>query len=197
MNKSSDSGNVVNEGRACGRGAKRRWGAVAVTITAVLLSVVHALAASAAVSTPLKDQFGAKHKLSEKLGRGALVVVAGDQRKSRDALRAWATPLATSLPKGATLVVLAELDSVPFFIPNSTVTDKLIEIFPKVPVLCDWDNEVYEAIGFKDDTLSSVAVYDKSGTRQLHLQGLWTPERQKKVQEAVAKLSVNEKKSAK
>ncbi len=122
-----------------------------------------ARAVSAALDHTLEDQFERRHELSSLFGSLPVVVVAGDQRATRGELKAWLAALKSPLSKRARLLGLAELDGVPFFIPNSTIRSKLAEEIPDVPVLCDWDNEVYERIGFSDDTLIAVAVYGPKG----------------------------------
>lgn len=144
---------------------------VGVSNTAWTVSAAASAAASAAVKTELQDQFGKTHSLPAEFSAKPLVIVAGDKRATREAMKTWIEALHGRLAGKAGLLGLSELNDVPFFIPNSTITDKMRELFPQQPILCDWDNEVYEAIGFKNDRLVAVAVYNRKGKRVLYLEG--------------------------
>lgn len=102
---------------------------------------------TAAPVTELEDQFEKPQRIAAIIGPAPVVVVAGDERATGEGIRDWYAAVGSQLGR-CRLYGLANLDGIPFFVPHSSVRSSLKEMLPRVPVLLDWDNEVYEKLGF-------------------------------------------------
>ncbi len=112
----------------------------------VSLGLCFAVLAGAPV-TELQDQFEKPQRIAALIGPAPVVIVAGDERATGEGIRDWSVALGSQLGR-CRLFGLANLDGVPFFVPHSSVRSNLKEMLPRVPVLLDWDNEVYGKLGF-------------------------------------------------
>jgi len=146
-----------------------------------------ALGASAAPRFSLEDQFERRHTQATVFRARPVVVVGGDERKTRSAMVLWVRALREPLGAEASLLGLADLDGVPFFVPNGTVREGLRRELPHTPVLCDWDGEVYPRLGFAEDTVAAVRVFDAAGRALGTVTGPPTAQRVQKVLALVAR----------
>lgn len=124
-----------------------------------------AVAAFASGDFMLDDQFERAHQRADVFKGGPVVIVAGAQRKTPDAMQAWDRALRTHLPEGTPIFGLSNLKKLPFFVPKSGVRKNLAEMLPKTPVLLDWKGRVYSDLGFAAGAVISVAVFSASGER--------------------------------
>jgi hypothetical protein len=113
------------------------------------------------VAFVLEDQHEKTHR-AEGIFDRPVVIVAGDQRKTDEDIRDWAKALRPLTGSKIRIVGLADLDGVPFFVPNGSVRSGIRETNPDTIVLCDWEGEVFEKFGFKTE-LPNVHVYDATG----------------------------------
>lgn len=132
-------------------------------LVALLLSFSATALAGAKFS--VEDQFERKHSHKKVFAGKPVAIIAGAQRKTQDAMEAWHKALKGKVPKGARMIALADLDAVPFFIPHSAITKGMKKAFPRMPVLCDWDGEVYPKLGFPKGALIGVGVFKGDGKR--------------------------------
>ena len=156
-------------------------------IAPLLLPVVLALGAAPPPRFSLHDQFERPHTQATVFGAGPVVMVGGDERGTREAMVLWVRALRGPLGGDAALWGLADLDGVPFFVPNSTVRKGLRRELPRTPVLCDWDGEVYPRLGFSEDTVTEVRVFDAAGEAVGTVTGPPTAERVRAVLTQVAR----------
>jgi hypothetical protein len=112
----------------------------------VALGLCAALLTAAPV-TELEDQFEKPQRIAALIGPAPVVIVAGDERATGEGIRDWSVALSPQLGR-CRLYGLANLDGIPFFVPHSSVRSSLKEMLPRVPVLLDWDNDVYAKLGF-------------------------------------------------
>lgn len=96
----------------------------------------------------LEDQFRTAHS-SDSLFADAnsgrpLVIIAGDQRRTDENIRAWVNLLKGALGDRVRCVGLANLRGLPFFVSKNSVRSSLKKKMPDVLVLCDWNGD-----GFK------------------------------------------------
>jgi hypothetical protein len=124
-----------------------------------------ASAAFAATDFTLDDQFGRSHRRSEVFQDGPVVIIAGAQRKTPDAMQAWDLALRGSSADGFRIYGLSNLKKLPFFVPKRAVRRNLAELLPKTPVLMDWKGAVYPGLGFPSGATVSVAVFEANGER--------------------------------
>lgn len=123
----------------------------------VLLSSV---GLGAAPPFAVEDQWRRVHDARAVFGGDRVtVIVGGDERRTGEAIRDWVKLLPKDRP--FRLYGLADLDGVPFFVPNQSVRDNLIELVPNVPVLCDFDGELTEQLAFPAGE-ANVQVYFRS-----------------------------------
>lgn len=135
----------------------------------------------------LQDQFKRPHTHATVFGSKPVVLVGGDERKTREALALWVDALRGPLGGEASLLGIVDLDGVPFFVPNGAVRKGLRRELPKTPVLCDWDGEVYPRLGFAEDTAAAVRVFNPSGQALGTVTGPPTAQRVQEVLALVAK----------
>lgn len=131
----------------------------------LLVAFVIAMPVSAATDFALDDQFGRKHTRASLFAGRPVVIVAGAQRKTPDAMSAWVSALRPRLPEGGLLVGLSNLKKLPFFVPKGSVKRTLADKLPATPVLLDWKGKVYPSLGFPDGATAAVAVFDGTGKR--------------------------------
>jgi hypothetical protein len=115
------------------------------------------LSVAAVPSFKLEDQRRNSHDTAAVFGgERVTVIIAGDQRDTGEAIRDWVKLLRG---KGSfRLYGLADLDGLPFFVPNQSVRDNLNELLPAVPVLCDFEGELTEGLGLPEG-LANAAVF--------------------------------------
>lgn len=119
-----------------------------------------ALLAGNLPSFSIDDQFQRRHSAEEVFGGDRVtVIVAGDERKSGEAIRDWLRAL--KLPSSVRAFGFVNLDGLPFFVPNQSVRDNLIELLPKTPVLCDFEGDTYEALRLPEAEASVHVFYRK------------------------------------
>jgi hypothetical protein len=121
----------------------------------------------------LDDQFERTHRRADIFDDGPVVIIAGAQRKTPDAMQAWEQTLRARVPEGTRIFGLSNLKKLPFFVPKSAVRRNLAEQLPKTPVLMDWKGKVYPNLGFPGGAVVSVGVFGASG----ELRGMVTGER--------------------
>jgi hypothetical protein len=139
------------------------------------------IVSSVAIASPLpsftlEDQFERSHRATDLFDGRPVLIVGGDERQSDDQIRDWAKALRGRLGPEVRVFGLANLDGVPFFVPNQSVRNGLKEKNPKTIVLCDWDGRVFERLGFEEDTIS-VHVYDGKGRLLIKIRGPTSPDR--------------------
>ncbi len=141
------------------------------------LSVGPALAreAVAAVSPfEIEDQFERKHTQLSVFARTPVVFVGGDKRNTGDRIGEWFAGLGA----GVALYGIADLDSLPFFVPRGSVRSNLRAVAPGRPVLLDWTGKVYRPIlGFPSAQEVVVQVHDAAGRAVARIVGPVTPAR--------------------
>ena len=113
----------------------------------------------------LDDQFQRTHRRADIFDEGAVVIIAGAQRKTPDAMYAWEQTLRARVPEGTRIFGLSNLKKLPFFVPKSAVRRNLAEQLPRTPVLMDWKGKVYPNLGFPAGAVISVGVFSASGER--------------------------------
>ena len=125
------------------------------------------LASSALGSTNfvLNDQFDRAVRRDVVFADAPVVIVAGSQRKTPEAMEAWERALRARLPKDIRMFGLSNLKKIPFFVPKSSVKKTLASKFPNTPVLLDWKGKVYPALGFPEGATIAVGVFDAEGRR--------------------------------
>ncbi len=121
-----------------------------------------------AIASPdflLDDQFERPHSRSKVFDDGPVLILAGAQRETPDAMSRWEPALRSALPAGAGFYGLSNLKRLPFFVPKGAVRKTLREQLPNVPVLCDWKGKLYSALGFPAEATLVVGVFSGSGER--------------------------------
>jgi hypothetical protein len=113
----------------------------------------------------LDDQFERTHRRADIFDEGAVVIIAGAQRKTPDAMYAWEQTLRARVPEGTRIFGLSNLKKLPLFVPKSAVRRDLAEQLPRTPVLMDWKGKVYPNLGFPAGAVISVGVFSASGER--------------------------------
>jgi len=124
-----------------------------------------AIASASSGDFMLDDQFERTHRRAEIFRDGPVVIIAGAQRKTPDAMQAWARALLGELPNGTRVFGLSNMKKLPFFVPKGSVRRNLAEMLPQTPVLMDWKGKVYPALGFPSGAVVSVGAFDASGER--------------------------------
>jgi hypothetical protein len=114
---------------------------------------------------PLDDQHGRTHSRSEVFGDAPVVILAGAQRATPDAMQAWERVLRPRLPDGVRILGLSNLGRLPFFVPKGMITKGLASQLPNVAVLCDWKGKAYRSLGFPEGAVVAVGVFGASGER--------------------------------
>ncbi|MGB5547082.1 MAG: hypothetical protein WCB63_14180 [Polyangiales bacterium] len=138
------------------------------TVRMVALALVLLMFGAAAFASGdfmLDDQFERTHARTDLFKDDPVVIVAGAQRKTPDAMQAWDRALRARAPEGTRVFGLSNLKKLPFFVPKSGVRKNLAEMLPKTPVLLDWKGKVYPTLGFPADALIAVGVFSAKGER--------------------------------
>lgn len=134
-----------------------------IPLALVLLSTT----AAAASPTPFKleDQYEKTHDQTDIFAGTSVIMIAGMERKTPDAMQAWDKALRNEAPKDARVIGFSNLEGVPFFIPKSSINKTLKKQMANTVVLCDWEGDVYEALGFPKGAVVAIGVFDESGKR--------------------------------
>ena len=144
-----------------------------------------ATAASAATDFKLDDQYERTHTQADIFTGKPVIMMAGMERKTPDAMEAWDKALRANAPDTVHVVGLSNLKGVPFFVPKSSIHKILVKQLPDTVVLCDWEGNVYKALGFPKGATLSVAVFGPSGDRLGIVHGPVTDENLAQVLELV------------
>ncbi len=124
-----------------------------------------ATAAFAATDFALDDQFQRSHRRDDVFANGPVVIIAGAQRKTPDAMQAWDRALRERSAGGLRIYGLSNLKKLPFFVPKGALRRNLAELLPKTPVLMDWKGAVYPSLGFQEGSTVAVGVFEANGER--------------------------------
>ena len=129
------------------------------------IALVLAAAASAATNFKLDDQYEKAHTQADIFAGKPVIMMAGMERKTPDAMEAWDKALRAKAPETARVVGLSNLEGVPFFVPKGSIKKTLVKQLPDTVVLCDWKGKVYAELGFPKGATISVAVFSGTGDR--------------------------------
>ena len=124
-----------------------------------------AATATATTNFTLNDQFDRSHRGADIFADVPVIMFAGMERKTPDAMEAWDKALRESAPPDVRIVGLSNLEGVPFFVPKGSIKRTLLKQLPDTVVLCDWKGKVYSSLGFPDGAKISVGVFNASGRR--------------------------------
>jgi hypothetical protein len=113
----------------------------------------------------LNDQFDRAFARGDIFKDAPVVIIAGAQRKTPDAMEAWDKALRGRLPEGIRVFGLSNLKKLPFFVPKGSVKRTLAQKLPNTAVLLDWKGKVYPGLGFADSTTIAVGVFGRGGAR--------------------------------
>jgi hypothetical protein len=132
-----------------------------------ILALVLSFAASVDAGTEfeLDDQYGKSHTHSDIFSGKPVIMFAGMERKTPDAMEAWDEALRAKAAARAKVVGLSNLEGVPFFVPKSSIKKTLVKQVPKTVVLCDWEGDIYSKLAFPKGATIAVAVFDATGKR--------------------------------
>jgi hypothetical protein len=119
----------------------------------------------------LSDQFDREFSDSDVFKEAPVVIIAGAQRKTPDAMEAWDEGLRGRLPGGVRVFGLSNLEKLPFFVPKRSVKRTLVQKLPSTAVLLDWKGRVYPGLGFAGGATIAVGVFDSTGTAIGMVQG--------------------------
>ncbi len=112
--------------------------------------------------------------------RSTVVIVGGDQRSTADRIGEWAVKLS-----GLAVYGIADLQSLPFFVPKGSVRGATRTSAPKTPVLLDWKGAVYAPIlAFPKGKEVVVQVYGADGKLLRRIEGPVDPSRIQEVRVA-------------
>ncbi len=129
----------------------------------ILASMLFAASAHAATEFKLDDQYGKSHTQADIFSGKPVIMYAGMERKTPDAMEAWDRALRAKAPSTVKVVGLSNLEGVPFFVPKSSINKTLVKQLPKTVVLCDWEGDVYSKLGFPKGATIAVAAFDANG----------------------------------
>ena len=147
----------------------------------IAFPLAFAVAANAAIDFTLDDQYEKPHTQADIFAGKAVVMMAGMERKTPDAMQAWNKALRRKAPPTVLVVGLSNLEGVPFFVPKSSIKKALVKQLPNTIVLCDWKGKTYAKLGFPKGSTISVAVFDAHGKRLGVVNGPVTYERMAQV----------------
>lgn len=134
-------------------------------LASIIVPLMLATAAVAAGDFALDDQFGRTHRRVDVFKDGPVVILAGSQRKTPEAMQAWERALRSRLPEGARVFGLSNLKRIPFFVPKGAVRKNLAELLPNTAVLFDWKGKLYPALGFPAEAVIAAGAFSASGER--------------------------------
>lgn len=125
------------------------------------------LAATVVAGTEFKldDQYGKSHTHADIFSGKPVILYAGMERRTPDAMEAWDRSLRNKAPSTTKVIGLSNLEGVPFFIPKSSITKTLVKRVPNTVVLCDWDGDIYAKLRFPKGATIAVGVFDERGNR--------------------------------
>lgn len=113
----------------------------------------------------LEDQFRSAHSPDSLFNEAStgrpLVIIAGDQRRSDENIRAWVNLLKGTLGDRVRFIGLANLRGLPFFVSKNSVRSSLKKKLPDVLVLCDWKGDGFKQFAFVRGQMN-VRVYSRS-----------------------------------
>ncbi len=123
--------------------------------------------ASASIMFPdmqMEDQFRFAHtheSLFSSESARPIVLIAGDQRRTDDNIRAWVNLLKVSLGDRVSYLGMANLRGLPFFVSKNSVRSLLKKKLPEVQVLCDWNGDGFKKFAFVRRQ-TNVQVYSRA-----------------------------------
>jgi hypothetical protein len=135
------------------------------TLSLSIVLVLFSATAAAASPTPfeLKDQYDKSYTQADIFSGKPVIMIAGMERKTPDAMEAWDKALREKAPKTARVVGFSNLEGVPFFVPKGSISKTLKKQMANTVVLCDWEGHVYKALGFPKGAVVAIGVFDASG----------------------------------
>ena len=131
----------------------------------LVLVLSFATSADAGTEFKLDDQHGKSHTQADIFSGKPVVMYAGMERKTPDAMEAWDRALREKVLSTTKVVGLSNLEGVPFFVPKSSIHKTLRKQMPNTVVLCDWKGDIYGKLEFPKGAIIAVAVFDASGKR--------------------------------
>lgn len=134
-------------------------------IPALVLSFSFAANVGAETEFKLDDQYGKSHTHADVFSGKPVIIYAGMERKTPDAMQAWDRALRNKAPSNAKVIGLSNLEGVPFFVPKGSINKTLVKQVPNTVVLCDWEGDVYARLKFPKGATIAVGVFDESGER--------------------------------
>ena len=120
---------------------------------------------SAATDFNLDDQFQKPHSHADIFAGKPVIMMAGMERKTPDAMEAWDKALRAKAPANAVVLGLSNLEGVPFFVPKGSIRKTLVKQLPDTVVLCDWKGKTYARLGFPKGATIAVGVFGANGER--------------------------------
>ena len=157
------------------------------SVASAIVPLMFAAAAFASSDFTLDDQFERTHRRADIFKDAPVVMIAGAQRKTPDAMQAWERVLRSRVPEGTRVVGLSNLKKLPFFVPKGSVTKTLAGKLPNTPVLFDWKGRVYSDLGFPAGAVISVGVFSAAGSRLGMVTGEQTDSRLAEVLELLSR----------
>ena len=147
------------------------------TLFPFLIATAVAAAAGASPNFDLKDQYEKPHTQADIFAGKPVIMMAGMERKTPDAMEAWDKALRAKAPESARVVGLSNLEGVPFFVPKGSINKTLVKQLPNTVVLCDWKGKTYAELGFPKGATIAVAVFSATGKRLGLVEGPVTDEK--------------------
>lgn len=115
----------------------------------------------------LEDQFRTAQTPDTLFGAGdaarPLVVIAGDQRRTDEHIRAWANALTVAVGARVRCVGVANLRGLPFFVSKNAIRSSLKKKLADVLVLCDWNGAGFKQLACNRGQVN-VQVYAQTRT---------------------------------
>jgi hypothetical protein len=142
--------------------------------TAALLLAGVLFADSLAGANILQDQFGRKTTVNIGAGRGTLVLIS-DRQDAGELVELWVQSLAP-VPASVDPWFVANLKTLPFFIPRIAITAWLSRKHPVNPILIDWDGGFSSRLAPVKGEVT-VYVFDTAGSLLGRASGLPTADK--------------------
>lgn len=165
----------------------KRGKRIVITSIIVIISSIGLLSAYAtdvlgkkAKEFELEDQFSKEHDWSRYEGKPVIMLLT--DREGSKYSDNWSKPLFEKFGKTAEFIAIADVSAVPFFL-KGFIRGKFRDVY-KNPVLLDWDGDITEYYGIKEDVVTFIAI-DKKGIVQSHLSGKGTADELTKAYNAV------------
>lgn len=127
-----------------------------------------ALGADVAVEFSMEDQYGVQRSSGQLRGRSYVLVIA-DRDGAEHSVR-WGEYLYRALGDDVAIIGCANLDGVPWFL-RWLVRGKFRERVTAIPILLDWNGELFRAYSCTEKVPTLVAV-NKSGEVALRFSGV-------------------------